>query len=262
MSSHVLTERPNELRAPRRPATLWPAVTLPLCAVIVWAVNSGGEALRWLTLGGLASAMTLALFISLEAGLIAMMLFEPLRGFLRRAQYLFLPYSSTDPIHLITPAVTALAFVLLLQRQGLKLLNATPLAWLVSTLGLIYVVQIFNPIQGGLSVGLSGALFYLVPVAWFYFGQDIKSEFLPTALRLLVVLGLITSLYGLYQLAYGFPSFEQTWVDSTDAYGSLAAGKMQPAVGRRSSAEEWGRYIQVGAIIAFGFCAGAVGYLK
>jgi len=202
------------------------------------------------------------LFISLEAGLVAMMLFEPMRGFLRRAQYLFLPYTSTDPIHLITPAVTALAFVLLLQRQGLKLLNATPLAWLVSTLGLIYVVQIFNPIQGGLSVGLSGALFYLVPVAWFYFGQDIKSEFLPTALRLLVVLGLITSLYGLYQLAYGFPSFEQTWVDSTDAYGSIAVGNIKRALATYSSAEEWGRYIQVGAIIAFGFCAGAVGYLK
>src|ERR1700730_12127872 len=134
MSSHVLTERPNELRAPRRPATLWPAVTLPLCAVIVWAVNSGGEALRWLTLGGLASAMTLALFISLEAGLIAMMLFEPLRGVLSRAEYLFRHYSEGNFGSLVAPRVTILAFAMLLQRRRFAIFRGTPLAGMVSIL--------------------------------------------------------------------------------------------------------------------------------
>jgi len=258
MSSQVLIQRGK----PHGPAKLWPMVTLPISALLVWAVNVGGEAWRWLGVGAVAWGLALPLFISLEAGLVAMMLFEPMRGFLRRAQYLFLPYTPTDPIHLITPAVTALAFALLLQRQGLKLLNATPLAWLVSTLALIYVVQIFNPIQGGVSVGLSGGLFYLVPVAWFYFGQDIKPEFLPKALRLLVVLGLITSLYGVSQLAYGFPSFEQTWVDSTDAYGSIAVGNFKRALATYSSAEEWGRYIELGAIVAFGLGTGTAAYLR
>ena len=87
----------------------------------------------------------------------------------------------------------------------------TPLAKLVSILALFYFLQIFNPLQGGLSVGLSGALFILVPVSWFYFGQAIKPEFVRTALRLIVVIGLITSLYGLYQLAYGFPTLNKTW---------------------------------------------------
>src|SRR3984893_5292842 len=262
MSSHVLTERPNELRAPRRPATLWPAVTLPLCAVIVWAVNSGGEALRWLTLGGLASAMTLALFISLEAGLIAMMLFEPLRGFLRRAQYLFLPYSQTDPIHLVTPLVTILAFAMLLQRRRLAIFRETPLAGLVSILGVIYFLQIFNPLQGGLTVGLSGALFVLVPVAWFYFGQAIKPRFLETVFPLIVALGLITSLYGIYQLAFGFPSFEQYWIDNTEFYNSISVGNVKRALATFSSAEEWGRYIEVAALVAFGFAASALGSLR
>lgn len=258
MSSQVLIERGK----PQGPAKLWPMVMLPVSALAVWAVNAGGEGLRWVGLGAVAWSLAIPMIVSLEAGLFAMMLFEPLRGLLRRAQYLFLPYTATDPIHLVTPAVTFLGLVLLLQRRKLKVLNATPLAWLVSILASIYFLQMFNPIQGGLSVGLSGALFYLVPVAWFYFGQDIKPEFLTRALQLVVVLGLVTSLYGLYQLAYGFPSFEQTWVDSTDAYGSIAVGNIKRALATYSSAEEWGRYIQVGAIIAFGFCAGAVGYLK
>jgi hypothetical protein len=258
MSSNVLIA----LRTPPRGGKLWPAVTLPLSAVVVWAVNSGGEALRWLALGGLASSMALALLFSLEAGLMAMMLFEPLRGFLRRAQYLFLPYSQTDPIHIVTPFVTILAFAMLLQRRRFTIFRQTQLAGLVSILGLIYFLQIFNPLQGGLSVGFSGALFVLVPVAWFYFGQTVKSSFLETGFRLMVVLGLLTSLYGVYQLTYGFPSFEQYWIDNTEFYNSISVGNVKRALATYSSAEEWGRYIELGAIIAFGFAAGGVGYLR
>lgn len=255
MSSDVLVPQ----RAPRTPATLWPAVTLPLSAVVVWAVNSGGDALRWLGLGGLASAMAIALFMSLEAGLVAMMLFEPLRGFLRRVQYLFLPYSQTDPIHVVTPLVTILAFAMLLQRRRFAIFRETPLAGPVSILAVIYVLQIFNPLQGGLTVGFSGALFVLVPVAWFYFGQAIKPWFLETMFPLMVVLGLITSLYGIYQLAFGFPSFEQYWIDNTEFYNSISVGNVKRALATFSSAEEWGRYIEVGALIAFVYGASAAG---
>lgn len=266
MSSHVLTEqtieRPLEQRSPHGPAKLWPLLTLPFSALAVWAVNAGGEALRWLGLGTLVWALALPMLVSLEAGLFALMLFEPLRGFLRRVQYLFLSFTQSDPIHLITPLITILAFVTLLERRRLAMFTETALAKLVSMLGLFYFLQIFNPLQGGLSVGLSGALFILLPVSWFYFGQAIKPEFVRTALRLIVVIGLITSLYGLYHLAYGFPSFEQYWLDNTDAYESIQVGKIKRALATYSSAEEWGRYIEVGAIIALGFAATAVGYLR
>jgi len=256
MSSNFLIDRPQRFRA-RRPAALWPAVTLPLSAVVVWAVNSGADALRWLGLGGIVSAMAIALFVSLEAGLIAMMLFEPLRGFLRRVQYLFLPYSQTDPIHVVTPLVTILAFAMLLQRRRFAIFRESRLAGMVSILGVIYFLQIFNPLQGGLTVGLSGALFVLVPVVWFYFGQAVKPRFLETMFPLVVALGLITSLYGIYQLTFGFPSFEQYWIDNTEFYNSISVGHVKRALATFSSAEEWGRYIEVGALIAFAFAASA-----
>ena len=208
-------------------------------------------------LSGLGWLLALPLLVSLEAGLMAMMLFEPMRGFLRRAQYMFIPYSQTDPIHILTPIVTLLAFAMLLHRRKLGILRATPLAGLVSILGLIYFLQIFNPLQGGLSVGFSGALFVLVPVAWFYFGQTIKPNFLETVFRVIVVLGIITSLYGVYQLAFGFPSYEQYWIDHTDFYTSISVGNVQRALATYSSAEEWGRYIEIGALIAFGFATGS-----
>ena len=191
-----------------------------------------------------------------------MMLFEPMRGFLRRAQYLFLSYSDTDPIHIVTPVVTLLALAMLLQRRRLEIFRETPLAGLVSILGFIYFLEIFNPLQGGLTVGFSGALFMLVPVVWFYFGQAIKPTFIESAFRVIVILGLITSLYGVYQLAFGFPSFEQYWIDNTEFYKSISVGHVERALATFSSAEEWGRYIEIGALIAFGLAAGAANYLR
>jgi hypothetical protein len=255
--SHVLTQP-----TPRRQLKLWPLVTFPLSGLVVLFLNAGGEALRWLGIGTLTWTLALPLLISFEAGLFGMMLFEPFRGFLRRAQYLFLPYTQTDPIHIVTPIVTLLALALLVQRRKLSILRASPLALLVSILGLIYFLQIFNPIQGGIAVGLSGALFMLVPVAWFYFGQEIKPAFLETAFRLLVVLGLITSVHGLYQLAFGFPAFEQYWIDNTEFYNSIAVGNVTRALATYSSAEEWGRYIELGALVALGFATCAGSYLR
>jgi hypothetical protein len=261
MSTRFINE-PLATPTTRRQLKLWPLVTLPLSALAAWAVNAGGEALRWVGLGAIAWSLALPLLVSLEAGLFGMMLFEPVRGFLRRAQYLFLPYSATDPIHVVTPLVTLMAFAMLLQRRKLRIFRATPLATTVSILGLIYFLEIFNPLQGGLTVGFSGALFMLVPVAWFYFGQDMKPAFMETALRLLVVLGILTSLYGLYQLAYGFPSFEQFWIDNTDSYNSISVGNVKRALATYSSAEEWGRYIEVGGLAAFGFGACARSYIR
>jgi O-Antigen ligase len=237
---------------------LWTVVILPLAGVVAWAINAGTQALKGVILGGLAWAMAMPLFVSLEAGLIAMMMFEPLRGFLRRFQYIFLQYSETDTIHVVTPLVTLLAFGMLLQRRGLSIIRETPLAGFVSLLGLIYFLQIFNPLQGALTVGFAGALFMLIPVAWFYFGQAVKESFIETVFRLIVVLAIITSIYGLYQLAFGFPGFEQYWIDNTEFYQSIAVGNVKRALATFSSAEEWGRYVEIGALIAFGFGATAV----
>ncbi len=258
MSAEILVESPS--RFPR--LKIWPLGSLPLSVAILWAANTGGEALRWLVLGGFGSAMMFALMISLEAGMVAMMIFEPLRGFLRRAQYLYLTYSQSDPIHVVTPVVTIVAFAIILQRHRFRLFYQSPLAVWVSLLAAIYFLQVFNPIQGGLSVGLSGAMFVLIPLLWFYFAQVIKPEFMLTAFRVIVVLAFISSLYGLYQLTFGFPAFEQYWIDNTDFYNSISVGKVERALATFSSAEEWGRYVEIATLIAFGFAAQAANRMR
>ena len=217
-----------------------------------WAATLGGEALRGALLGGTVWGLVFAFLVSLEAGMLGLLFFEPLRGILRRAQYLLVDYTPTDPIHLVSPVVTCLALLILLRREGWGLWRATPVAGLVTALAVINLLEIFNPLQGGLLVGMTGALFVLVPMAWFYFGQAAKPEFMWRAARWIVILGIVTSFYGVYQLAFGFPSFEQYWLDHTEFYESIAVYNVKRALSTYSSSEEWGRYVQFGAVLAAG----------
>jgi len=249
MSSHI-----QQVRPPQRLSLFLPlAVLAGVSIVVARAVISGGQALRGAMLGGLAALMALPLLLSLEAGLVAMMLFEPFRGFIRRAQYLIVDYSKTDPIHLLTPLITFSAFVVLWRLHGHRIFWASPQAKLVSILALVYLLEIFNPLQEGLFFGLTGAMFFLVPMAWFYFGQQVKLNFIATVLRLMIVIGLLTSLYGIYQMVFGYPSFEQYWIEHNENYLSINVGNVKRAVATFCSAEEWGRYLQLSAVIAFGY---------
>ena len=137
-----------------------------------------------------------------------------------------------------------------------------PLGLPVSILAVCFFIQIFNPFQGGLFVGLSGAMFILLPTAWFYFGGAMKTELMTTALRLIVMMGLIGSMHGLYQIMVGYPEFETYWIKNTDHYESIAVGNVTRAIATFNSAEEWGRYAQFGALIAFGFALGTKHFLR
>lgn len=223
-----------------------------MTALGVWAAASGGQIFRAFALGSVTLSMLTALVVSFEAGLTAMILFEPFRGLLRRVQYLIVPYSQSEPIHLLTPVVTFFAFALLLSRHKLEIFRATPLAAATSILAAICFLHIFNPLQGSLYVGLTGALYILVPMAWFYFGQAANPDFVPKMLRVIVVLAIVTSLHGVYQLVFGYPFFEQVWLDNTDMYNSISVYNVKRALATFSNSEEWGRYTQIGCIIAAG----------
>ncbi|MFZ0749009.1 MAG: hypothetical protein WAM70_06575, partial [Pyrinomonadaceae bacterium] len=82
----AVIQRPN---VSRRYLPLWLIPVQALSVLTISAAAFGGQVLRAWLLAGATWLLALPLLVSLEAGLIAMMLFEPLRGLLRRAQYLF-----------------------------------------------------------------------------------------------------------------------------------------------------------------------------
>jgi hypothetical protein len=242
-----------EITVSRRSPFVWLAPIQAAAAFTVLAVIAGGQLLRGWILTALFFLMAFPLMVSLEAGLIAMLMFEPFRGLTRRLQYLIVDYSQFDPIHVLTPIVALMALAKILHRQRFQIINATPLAGAVTILAGIFVVQIFNPLQGGIFIGLSGAMLILAPVSWFYFGQAIGARAIRIVLQLIVALGLITSLYGVYQLIFGYPAFEQYWLEHVEFYVSIGVGHVKRPLATFTNAEEWGRYIAMGALISFGF---------
>jgi len=246
-----------EITVSRRSPFVWLAPIQAAAAFTVLAVIAGGQLLRGWILTALFFVMAFPLMVSLEAGLIAMLMFEPFRGLTRRLQYLIVDYSQFDPIHVLTPMVAMMALAKLLHRHRFQIINATPLASAVTILAGICVVQIFNPLQGGMFIGLSGAMLILAPVSWFYFGQAISARAIRIVLQLIVGLGLITSLYGVYQLIYGYPAFEQYWLEHVEFYVSIGVGHVKRPLATFTNAEEWGRYIAMGSLISFGFGIGA-----
>ena len=246
-----------EMSVSRRSPLVWLAPLQAAAAATVLAVIAGGQLLRGWILTALFFMMAFPLMVSLEASLIAMIMFEPFRGLTRRLQYLIVDYAQFDPIHVLTPMVTLMAFAMLLQRHRFQIIRATPLASAVTLLAGIFLLQIFNPLQGGLMIGLSGAMLILVPVTWFYFGQTVNLRLIRIVLHLIVGIGIVTSLYGVYQLLYGYPEFERYWLENVEFYVSIGVGHVKRPVATFTSAEEWGRYIGMGALIAFGFSLGA-----
>src|SRR5579871_3027950 len=107
--------------------------------------------------------------------------YTALLGGLRRNLIPVLGWSGTDPLLLVCPAVVGLYFLGKAFQRRIPL--ATSLSKAVCGLLVLMAAQIFNPMQGGLEIGLIGALLYIAPLLWFYAGNDLAT---PAFLRRLL----------------------------------------------------------------------------
>lgn len=99
--------------------------------------------------------------------------------------------------------------------------------WLANCIVLftvVIVVQVFNPRQGDLLVGLAGLIVWLAPMLWFWIGRqyvDVRG-----AQRIVGLTGLVCvvgSIYGLFQFAIDFPVWDQHWIKER-GYAALYIG--------------------------------------
>lgn len=134
-----------------------------------------------------------------------------LLGDIRRWILPFDAWSGADPLLVVGP-VTAIVLWAVAFNSG-RVDFDTPLSrWILLLMG-IMILQIFNPIQGGLMVGMTGAMFLLVPLLWYWVGKSFGSEALLRAFffRLVVPLACIAALLGFYQVTFGYPEYQLEW---------------------------------------------------
>jgi hypothetical protein len=95
--------------------------------------------------------------------------FLPFLGLIRRELIPSIGYQSNEPLTLIGAAVGTILFIRIASNRWITLKNFT--VKIAIALLAVMIVQIFNPNQGGILVGLGGALFYIGPLLWFFVGR-------------------------------------------------------------------------------------------
>jgi len=231
-------------------------LALSLLCLLVGYLLPNPARFRLIVTGTIAFLLFVVAIGSIRKGIIAILIFLPFMAFLRRAIYFVSPYAKYDPIHLVAPALVLfiLVGILLFDKERLaQAFKGNSLAKYVILLLGLFVLQIFNPLQGNLSVGLGGALYYVIPMMWFFFALCYANNQLIHKLMIgIVIIGMIIGAYGLYQMAFGFLSFEKYWIE-TGGFASLHVGRFIRAFSTFSSPEEYSRYLQIAGVIAFGY---------
>jgi hypothetical protein len=185
-----------------------------------------------------------------QAAISATFVYLFLLGDIRRLISSAIGFPKLDLLLLVGPLVGIVIGAPLLLRLRL----AEGISKLIIALMLVMTLEIFNPKQGGLVVGLSGALFYLVPMLYFWMGRRFGTHHFVSRLlyRVVLPISLLAAFLGFYQTYVGFLPWEQAWIDSLG--GSLhslfmASGVIRP-FGFSASGVEYMGLLLVGCTIA------------
>jgi hypothetical protein len=157
--------------ARKRSAFLW---LVPTQAAALFAAIGAGDgrksfAYQFARRNALDDARTL--LVSLEAAAARDDDFRAVSRFLRRGDYILVPYSQTEPIHLLVPIATVCAFLIVLFRHKLEIIRLTPLAVGRRRSPRSVSCRCSIRFKAAFSSVSRERFFYLVPMAWFYFGQ-------------------------------------------------------------------------------------------
>jgi hypothetical protein len=190
-------------------------VLLYLCAMgTTWAlvylfVNGQGTLLLALILGSFF--ITLAIYRPVTAIYITLA-YLMLMGDIRRMRDMVLPHPQQDLLLLLPPVVALILGMPIVLGARLRDKLSKAMYWLL----LVMVIEVFNPLQGGISVGFTGALFSIIPVLWFWIGRrygtpEVAQTFL---IKVFLPLAVVAAVLGLCQNFFGFLPWEQAWIDA------------------------------------------------
>ncbi len=197
----------------------------------------------------LAAGIFLCLFTTYRTGLGIVMALGYLAflGGLRRQLIPVLGWPDNDVLLLVCPILGMLFF--LSKAFSRKLPRDTRLSRLMLWLLFVMGAQIFNPQQGDITVGLAGALFYIVPLLWYYIGRDLVTPtLLQKIFQVVVVIAILAALYGLRQAVFGFNSVEEEWLRIT-GYTALRVGDSLRPISFFTSSAEYVQFLSIAMVL-------------
>jgi hypothetical protein len=221
-------------------------ITGLLCASILWLLMLGGQFDLVCALI-VAFSLLLVSYYDKVTAIILTFTYLFLMGDLRRIVAVAFGQPAQDLLLLVGPVMAFVLALPLLLNVRLRDNMSKAMFFLL----IVMVLEIFNPRQGGLAIGLSGAVFYIAPVLWFWVGRRFGSPAVVERLvySMLFPLALLAALLGFVQTFIGFLPYEQAWIDvAAKTYTALHLGASIRPFGFSVSAMEYSVLLMFGVV--------------
>lgn len=175
--------------------------------------------------------------------------FLPFLGLIRRELIPSIGYQSNEPLTLIGAAVGTLLFIRIASNRWITVKNIT--SKLAIALLVVMILQIFNPKQGGILVGLGGALFYIGPLMWFFVGRHHGGkQTLASIGTVLLITSIIAAMVGLRQQFGELSNVERYWM-VVSKYKQFLTDDVVRVFGASLSFGEYVTLMSMGAMVAW-----------
>ncbi|MCZ8516477.1 hypothetical protein O9H85_29640 [Paenibacillus filicis] len=189
--------------------------------------------------------------------LYGILIYLPFMGFFRRALIPSSGWSSFDPLVILAPSMVMLlgsywVYWTYLRRQGVPKEKDTRLFKLVRWMIFIDMIQIVNPLQGSILTGLGGVIFYVVPLFWMVLTRmHFNARWISVIYGTVCTVGVVSALYGLKQIFYGFSSFENQWIDIANYAALMVSQTESRAFSFFTNGAEYTIYLVMAIVIAW-----------
>jgi hypothetical protein len=229
------------------------STTLFVLVASVLAMGLGADAQRILLTVTLSLSIYALVNHSPVVGLPAVIAYQAMIGGIKRYALPILGYSSYDPFLIVAPAVVIMMFIARVARKDVP--RDTPLSKGVFVMLGIMFLEIFNPLQGGLLVGIAGALYCIVPMMWFYAGRNLGNERVVSAVfSTVVVVAVLGGVYGLKQQFLGFSDVEWQWLKITkNDNGLYITSQVMRVFSFFGSFAEYASFMVIGSVVCFAY---------
>ncbi len=226
----------------------WVAYGLSIAgAALLGLLVAGGQTRMAITLAFVIPLMALAT-ANIRAATLATFVYLVFMGDLRRLFIPIIGWSGQDPLLLVGPVVVIFLAAYAFASRSVQF--DTPLALSVLGLMVMMILQIFNPAQGGLIVGVAGAMFYLIPLLWFWVGRTYATPaFMKTLLfKVVLPLAVLAMVMGYYQTFFGYLPYQMRWYEIA-GYTALGPEWALKPISFFASSTEHATYLSVAVIV-------------
>lgn len=187
-------------------------------------------------------------------GVYILMTFLPFMYYIRRSALHFEEFSQRDPI-LLFPVLTTIAMCLgaciFYSPRVFHYFSHSTILKCCLALIAVFFLEMFNPIQGSLLIGIAGGMYFIIPILWVVLGLMITRKDLSRLFTIFLIIGGVTSAYGIYQHYFGMSSVEVYELKSKHFFKTL--GGEDRVMSTFSGLVDFARYLTMSGFIAFAY---------